>query len=76
VIFQSTPLAGAFVIEPERHEDERGFFARTFSFDDFAKRGLAPGIVEQSVAWNAAAGTVRGLHFQFPPHVEVKLCMT
>jgi dTDP-4-dehydrorhamnose 3,5-epimerase len=73
VLFRPTPLEGSFVIEPERHEDTRGFFARTFSVDDFAERGLASELVEHSIAWNAHAGTIRGLHLQFPPHTEVKL---
>jgi dTDP-4-dehydrorhamnose 3,5-epimerase len=73
VIFRESPLAGAFLVEPERHEDERGFFARTFARDDFEARGLAAELLEQSIAWNGSAGTVRGLHFQRPPHAEVKL---
>lgn len=73
MIFRETPLAGAFVVEPERHDDPRGFFARTYSTDEFAERGLAADLVEQSIAWNRSSGTVRGLHFQFPPHAEAKL---
>jgi dTDP-4-dehydrorhamnose 3,5-epimerase len=73
MIFRPTPLDGAFLIEPERHVDERGFFARTFGKDAFAEAGLASEIVEESIAWNEHAGTVRGLHFQFPPFAEVKL---
>jgi dTDP-4-dehydrorhamnose 3,5-epimerase len=73
MIFREAPLPGAFVVEPERHDDTRGFFARTFSVDEFAERGLPINLVEQSVAWNRSSGTVRGMHFQFPPHAEGKL---
>ncbi|HEU5372888.1 MAG TPA: dTDP-4-dehydrorhamnose 3,5-epimerase [Gaiellaceae bacterium] len=73
MFFRPTSLQGSFVIEPERHEDTRGFFARTFSVDELAKRGLTSEVVEHSISWNATAGTIRGLHLQFPPHAEVKL---
>jgi dTDP-4-dehydrorhamnose 3,5-epimerase len=73
MIFTELELAGAFTIEPERYEDERGFFARTFDRAELAQRGLAADYPQRSIAWNEAAGTVRGLHFQFPPHAEVKL---
>ena len=73
MIFEETGLAGAFVIELERIEDERGFFARTFARETFAERGLVTEMVQMSVAWNTTAGTIRGMHFQYPPHAEVKL---
>jgi len=73
VRFEETELAGAFLIEPEPRRDERGFFARTFAREEFAAHGLATDVVHASIAWNAAAGTVRGLHFQRPPHAEAKL---
>jgi dTDP-4-dehydrorhamnose 3,5-epimerase len=71
--FRETPLAGAFLIELERHPDERGFFARTFDPEELAAHGLSTRIVQMSMARNTAAGTVRGMHFQFPPFAEVKL---
>ena len=71
--FVPTGLAGAWQIEPERIADERGFFARTYSHEEFAKRGLEPAIAQCSVSYNRAKGTLRGLHFQLPPHEEVKL---
>jgi dTDP-4-dehydrorhamnose 3,5-epimerase len=71
--FHETELPGAFVLELERHVDERGFFARVFASDAFAERGLATDVVHASIAWNTAAGTIRGMHFQYPPHAEVKL---
>jgi len=73
LIFEDTGLAGALVIEPERLEDSRGFFARTFCAREFAERGLASRFVQSSVSFNARAGTLRGMHFQVPPHREVKL---
>jgi dTDP-4-dehydrorhamnose 3,5-epimerase len=71
--FIPTPLEGAFLIELERHEDERGFFARTWAAEEFATRDLAVDIVQCSVSRNTHAGTLRGMHFQTSAHWEVKL---
>jgi dTDP-4-dehydrorhamnose 3,5-epimerase len=71
--FVPTPLDGAFVVELERHEDERGFFARTWAEEELAAHGLAARIVQCSISRNTHAGTVRGMHFQTHPHWEVKL---
>jgi dTDP-4-dehydrorhamnose 3,5-epimerase len=73
MIFRETPLAGAWALEPERIEDERGFFARTYCRRDFEARGLDPAIAQCSVSFNHRRGTLRGLHFQAAPHEEVKL---
>jgi dTDP-4-dehydrorhamnose 3,5-epimerase len=73
MIFRETPLPGAWLLEPERFEDERGFFARTFCRSDFAERGLDPEVAQCSVSYNHRRGTVRGMHFQIAPHEEVKL---
>jgi dTDP-4-dehydrorhamnose 3,5-epimerase len=73
MIFRETPLAGAWVLEPERIEDERGFFARTYCRHDFEARGLDPAIAQCSVSFNHRRGTLRGLHLQIAPHEEVKL---
>jgi dTDP-4-dehydrorhamnose 3,5-epimerase len=73
MIFRETPLPGAWVLEPERFVDERGFFARTFCRSDFVARGLEPAVAQCSVSYNHRRGTVRGLHFQIAPHEEVKL---
>ncbi|HEY0513295.1 MAG TPA: dTDP-4-dehydrorhamnose 3,5-epimerase [Thermoanaerobaculia bacterium] len=73
MIFRETPLAGAWLLEPERFEDERGFFARTWCRRDFEARGLDPAIAQCSVSWNHRKGTLRGLHLQIAPHEEVKL---
>lgn len=71
--FDETDLGGAFVIELDLHADERGFFARTFARETFEERGLVSDVVHSSIAWNTTAGTIRGMHFQLPPHGEVKL---
>lgn len=73
MIFHPTELAGAFVVEPERHSDERGFFARTFAPEDFAARGLDPRVAQVAVAFNQRRGTLRGLHYQAAPHAQAKL---
>lgn len=71
--FVPTDLAGAYVIEPERMEDDRGFFARTFCHDEFASHGLRAAFVQCNVSFNTRKGTLRGLHFQEKPHEEAKL---
>lgn len=71
--FLETDLPGAFVIELERHEDERGFFARSFCEKEFAAQGLAKSFVQCNVSYNRLRGTVRGMHYQAAPHQEAKL---
>jgi dTDP-4-dehydrorhamnose 3,5-epimerase len=71
--FIETPIAGAYVIEPEPMEDERGFFARIADADEFAKRGLLVPATQWSVSYNTKRGTLRGLHYQVAPQEEVKL---
>jgi dTDP-4-dehydrorhamnose 3,5-epimerase len=73
VIFEQTRLEGAYLIDLERREDERGFFARTWCADEFADHGLVNRLVQANVSWNARQGTLRGMHFQHPPHAETKL---
>jgi dTDP-4-dehydrorhamnose 3,5-epimerase len=73
VIFTETALKGAFVIQPERIEDERGFFARTCDHREFAQRGLKSTFVQSSISFNKRRGTLRGMHYQVAPHEEVKL---
>jgi dTDP-4-dehydrorhamnose 3,5-epimerase len=73
VIFKETKLKGAFVIEPERIEDERGFFARTFCRKEFEAHGLDPNLVQCSVSFNKTKGTLRGMHYQVSPYQETKL---
>ncbi|MBA2127607.1 dTDP-4-dehydrorhamnose 3,5-epimerase [Hyphomicrobium methylovorum] len=71
--FIETHLRGAFVLELERHNDERGFFARTFCRDEFTAHGLKPVIAQANIAHNSRKGTIRGMHFQYPPATETKL---
>ena len=71
--FTELELPGAYVIELDRMEDERGFFARTFARDAFAEHGLATEIVQANTAFNRRRGTLRGMHFQAEPHAEAKL---
>lgn len=71
--FIATNLDGAWVIEPQLHEDSRGLFARTFCAREFREQGLVDSFVQCNTSWNARKGTVRGLHYQLPPSSEVKL---
>lgn len=71
--FEETPIEGVWVIDPERHADERGFFARTWDADEFRAQGLNGQVVQCSVSFNGARGTLRGLHYQEAPHQEAKL---
>lgn len=73
MIFSQTPLPGAMLIEMEPIRDERGWFARTFSTDDFEAHGLDLSVVQTNTSFNERAGTVRGMHFQADPHGEPKL---
>lgn len=71
--FRETPLSGAFIVEPERHEDSRGFFARTFCHDEMTEHGLESVFVQCNTSFNRSRGTLRGLHYQADPHGEAKL---
>lgn len=73
MLFTETKLKGAFVIDIERREDSRGFFARVFCQREMAEHGLKPVIAQANVAFNTRRGTLRGMHFQFPPAAETKL---
>jgi dTDP-4-dehydrorhamnose 3,5-epimerase len=73
VTFTETPLGGAYLVDMNRAEDERGFFARSFCAAEFAARGLAAPLDQCSVSFNARRATLRGLHFQAAPHEEDKL---
>jgi dTDP-4-dehydrorhamnose 3,5-epimerase len=68
-----TRLAGAYLVEQERHADDRGFFARTWCAQEFAQAGLDPGLAQCGVSFNRFRGTLRGLHYQVPPFAEAKL---
>jgi dTDP-4-dehydrorhamnose 3,5-epimerase len=73
LIFHPTPIAGAHLIEIERMSDDRGFFARTWCREEFAHHGIAVDMVQTSVSQNRLAGTLRGMHFAWPPSREAKL---
>lgn len=73
MILHETQLLGAYVIELERREDERGFFARTWCQREFERYGLNSSLVQCNVSFNRRQGTLRGLHYQAAPHAEAKL---
>jgi dTDP-4-dehydrorhamnose 3,5-epimerase len=73
MLFTGTPVVGAFVIDPEPVTDERGFFARTWCRDEFESHGLRLAFVQGNVSFNRRKGTLRGMHYQAPPHEEAKL---
>lgn len=71
--FIGTELNGVYIIEPERFEDERGFFSPSFSQREFEGRGLTGCFVENNISYNRRRGTLRGLHYQSAPHAQAKL---
>jgi dTDP-4-dehydrorhamnose 3,5-epimerase len=73
VIFRPAPLSGAYLLAPDRFADERGYFARTFCRREFEARGLETFVAQASTSFSRRRGTLRGLHFQAPPHGEAKL---
>jgi dTDP-4-dehydrorhamnose 3,5-epimerase len=73
MIFTETPIASVYVIEVERMEDDRGFFARTWCQREFERHGLNPRLVQCSLSFNNRKGTLRGMHYQAAPHAEAKL---
>jgi len=73
MIFTETKLKGAFIIEFEKLEDERGFFARTWDQNEFLQHGLNPKLVQCNISFNKKKGTLRGMHYQTKPYEEAKL---
>lgn len=73
MIFHELSLAGAYRIEPQWISDQRGGFARRFCAEIFRARGLEPDFVQRSISSNRRAGTLRGMHFQADPNLEIKL---
>lgn len=71
--FRETEISGVWIVEPERIEDQRGWFARTHCVDEFGSRGLTTDFAQCSASFNRKRGTLRGLHFQAAPAEEVKL---
>ena len=73
MIFTEIKLKGAYIIDIERREDQRGFFARVWCAEEFEAHGLNPHILQSNIGFSARKGTLRGMHFQVAPHAEVKL---
>lgn len=73
MIFTETALPGAWIIDPERREDERGYFARVYCEREFREHGLMPHIAQANTSSNPRRGTLRGMHYQVEPHREAKL---
>jgi dTDP-4-dehydrorhamnose 3,5-epimerase len=73
VIFSETAVGGVLVIDIERREDERGFFARTFCAREMAAHGISMQIAQSNVSWCRARATLRGLHYQVEPFGEAKI---
>lgn len=73
MLFTETILKGAYLIEPEKLEDERGFFARSFCVREFEQRGLNRRLVQCNISHNIRKGTLRGMHYQKAPYAEAKL---
>lgn len=71
--FTALRVDGCYLVEPEPVVDERGFFARTFCREEFTRHGLNPELMQCSVSFNQRVGTLRGMHYQKPPHAEAKL---
>jgi dTDP-4-dehydrorhamnose 3,5-epimerase len=73
MIFSGTTLNGVFILELEKREDDRGFFARSFCRDEYREHGLNPCIAQCNISYNRRKGTIRGLHYQAAPAEEDKL---
>ena len=73
MIFKETKLSGAFIVELEKLEDERGFFARAWCQQEFEVRGLTSRLVQCNVSFGRTQGTLRGMHYQVAPYEEAKL---
>jgi dTDP-4-dehydrorhamnose 3,5-epimerase len=76
--FEETRISGVTLITPDLFADERGFFARTWGLDVFEANGIDARVVQRNLSYNRHAGTLRGMHYQLPPHGEAKLvsCLT
>lgn len=73
MVFTETKLSGAFLIDIDRKEDVRGFFARVFCIDEFRAHGLNPTVAQCSISFNPRKATLRGMHWQVEPKAEAKL---
>jgi dTDP-4-dehydrorhamnose 3,5-epimerase len=73
VIFETTKIEGAWLLDLTPHQDERGFFARAWSAEDFRRRSLVDTLQQCALSYNHRTGTVRGMHYQAPPREEIKI---
>ncbi len=73
MIFKESELKGAYVIDLQPHEDERGFFARSWCSREFEANGLNPNLAQCNISFNAKKGTLRGMHYQAKPFEEAKV---
>lgn len=73
MIFSKTKLSGLFIVEPEKFEDERGFFACSWSQAEFERQGIESNLVECNISFNKRRAILRGLHYQVAPHEQAKL---
>lgn len=73
MIFTETKLPGAYLIDVEKREDHRGFFARAWCQREFEEHHLVPRVVQANISFNKQKGTLRGMHYQLAPHAETKL---
>jgi len=73
VKFTSSPLDGVWVLDLDRIEDDRGFFARTWCEEEFRNQGLHDRLAQCSISWNRRRGTLRGMHYQADTHAETKI---
>lgn len=71
--FTETKLAGAYIIDLNKIEDDRGFFARTFCTQELEDHNLIPEVKQANMSWNEKSGTMRGMHYQVDPYQETKL---
>ena len=73
MIFTQTKLAGAYILDLEKREDDRGFFARTFCRNEMETHGLIPDVAQANTSLSKYRGTLRGMHYQKAPYEETKL---
>lgn len=73
MVFVDCRIAGAWTIDPSRHVDERGYFARAWCYDEFKAHGIEFVPVQANMALSLLRGTIRGLHYQVAPALEAKL---
>jgi dTDP-4-dehydrorhamnose 3,5-epimerase len=73
MLFEKIPLQGAYLLKPQKLEDNRGFFARAFCAAEFVQYGLNPSVLQCNVSFNRRKATLRGMHYQATPHAEAKL---